>query len=149
MAIQIRRREFIFTLGGAAAAWPLAVRAQQGERMRRIGVLMSLAANDPEARLRVAAFEKGLRDFGWMERRSLEIEYRWADNANVLPSHATDLVRMTRRIQVLVAGALAQSLNRGTPSRLGCVNEEGDGASRCGETPGGLLNAPMWNRKGW
>ena len=63
-----RRREFITLLGGAAAAWPLAARAQQGERMRRIGVLMPLAADDPEAQARIAAFLQGLQQLGWTDR---------------------------------------------------------------------------------
>ena len=58
----MRRREFITLLGGAAVAWPVGARAQQGERMRRIGVLMGLVASDPEAQSRVAAFENGLQD---------------------------------------------------------------------------------------
>ena len=73
----MKRREFITLLGGAAA-WPLAARAQQAERMRRIGVLMSFAASDPESQLRLAAFEKGLQDLGWVEGRNLRTEYRWA-----------------------------------------------------------------------
>ena len=89
----MRRREFIGLLGGAAA-WPLATRAQPGERMRRIGVVMSFAAGDPESQLRIAAFEKGLRDLGWVEGRNLRTEYRWADNANALQAHATELAGM-------------------------------------------------------
>ena len=65
MASYIRRRKFLATLGGAAAAWPLAARAQQRERMRRIGVLMHLAADDPEGQRRVAAFLQGLQEAGW------------------------------------------------------------------------------------
>ena len=69
MAIHIRRREFIFTLGGAAAAWPLAARAQQRERMRRIGMLVGFAESDPESPARLAAFRHGLERLGWNEGR--------------------------------------------------------------------------------
>ena len=90
----MRRREFITLLGGAAAAWPLAARAEQSQRIRRVGVLMSFSPSDPEGQLRVAAFEQGLRELGWVEGSNLRIEYRWADNASLLPSHAADLVRL-------------------------------------------------------
>jgi putative tryptophan/tyrosine transport system substrate-binding protein len=87
----LRRREFISLLG-AAATWPLEARAQS--RMRRIGVLIGLGANDPEAKSRVAALEDGLQQAGWIKGRNLQIEYRWADDANVLRSHAAELVGM-------------------------------------------------------
>jgi putative tryptophan/tyrosine transport system substrate-binding protein len=75
----MNRREFITLLGGAAAAWPLAARAQQGERMRRIGVLMgSLAADDPEAMARIGAFLQELQQLGWTDGRNVRIDYRWA-----------------------------------------------------------------------
>jgi putative ABC transport system substrate-binding protein len=73
----MKRRQFITLLGGAVAAWPLAARAQQGERMRRIGVLMSVAADDPESPVRVAAFEQGLQQLGWTAGRNVRIDYRW------------------------------------------------------------------------
>jgi len=75
----VNRRAFI-TLIGSAATWPLAARAQQGERMRRIGILMSLAAGDPQAQARVAAFRNGLETLGWAEGRNLRIEIRWAES---------------------------------------------------------------------
>jgi hypothetical protein len=65
MAIHIRRREFVLTLGGAAAAWPLTARSQPAERVRRIGVLMSFSADNPEAPSRAAAFTQGLGQLGW------------------------------------------------------------------------------------
>jgi putative tryptophan/tyrosine transport system substrate-binding protein len=72
----VKRREFITLLGGAAAC-PLAARAQQGERMRRIGVLMSLSKDDPEDEQRRAVLRQALQQLGWSEGRNLHIEYRW------------------------------------------------------------------------
>ena len=94
MAIQIRRRELIVTLGSAAAAGPLAVRAQQPGKMRRIGVLMSFAVNDPEGLSRAAALENGLRKLGWIKGHNLRIEYRWAGNPEVLRTNAAELAGM-------------------------------------------------------
>jgi putative tryptophan/tyrosine transport system substrate-binding protein len=73
----MQRREFITLLGGAAAAWPCAARAQQPDRVRRIGVLMNLAAIDPEGQTRIAAFRQGLQTLGWTEGRNAQIDYRW------------------------------------------------------------------------
>src|SRR5262245_51599617 len=90
----IRRREFITLLGGAAA-WPVAARAQQGQQVRRIGVLMGLVASDPEAQSHMAVFERGLRELGWVKGRNLWIEYRWAGGGeNVLRNHAAELLAM-------------------------------------------------------
>jgi putative tryptophan/tyrosine transport system substrate-binding protein len=75
----LKRREFITLLGSAAAAWPLAARAQQHKRMRRIGILMNLAADDPQAQARVAAFLQGLQEAGWAVGRNVEIDIRWGD----------------------------------------------------------------------
>jgi hypothetical protein len=74
----MNRREFITLLGGAAAAWPLAARAQQGERVRRIGVLGGYAVHDPEVAPRVDALRKGLEELGWSEGRTIRLDYRWA-----------------------------------------------------------------------
>src|SRR5262249_6500056 len=103
----IRRREFITLLGGAAAAWPLAAHAQQGERMRRVGVLMNLAADDPEAPARIAAFAQGLADLCWSIGRNLRIDYRWG---------AGDAERIRREAAELVAGAPDVVLASGNPS---------------------------------
>jgi putative ABC transport system substrate-binding protein len=73
----IRRRDFVIVLGGAAVVWPLAARAQQPERMRRIGVLVAYAESDPEAQARVGAFRQGLRELGWTDGHNLRIELRW------------------------------------------------------------------------
>src|SRR5260370_34661564 len=72
----MRRREFI-TLIGAAAAWPLAGRAQQGDQMRRVGVLIGIAANDPDAQTRLAAFVQNLQQLAWTDSRNVRIDYRW------------------------------------------------------------------------
>ena len=74
----MRRRDFVSLLGGAAAAWPLAARAQQLERMRLIGVVVALAEDDPESVSRRAAFEQALQASGWTVGRNIRIEYRWA-----------------------------------------------------------------------
>ena len=77
----IGRRDFITLLGGAAAAWPLAARAQQRERTRRIGVLMTIAADDPEVPTRVTAFAQGLAELGWTIGGNVQIEYRFASGS--------------------------------------------------------------------
>jgi putative tryptophan/tyrosine transport system substrate-binding protein len=96
----VRRREFITLLGGAMA-WPLAARAQQGERVRRIGVLMYLPADDPEGQARIAAFLQALQQLGWSDGRNLQIDTRWA-TASDIRKHASELVALAP--DVLVAG---------------------------------------------
>ena len=90
----IRRREFITLLGGAAAAWPIAARAQQSGGMRRIGVLMGLAEDDPEGRSRLATLGRALQDLGWIEGHNIRMDYRWAAG-DIGRTHilATELVR--------------------------------------------------------
>src|SRR4029453_19081987 len=97
----MRRRELITFLGGAAATWPFAVQAQQGERTRQIGVLMYLAAVDPEGQARLAAFAQALKQLGWNEGRNLRIETRWATADNIR-RHAAELVALAP--DILVAG---------------------------------------------
>ena len=90
----MKRREFITLLGGAAAAWPVAARAQQ-ERMRRIGVLMNLAADDPEALGRITAFVQGLQQLGWTDGRNVRIDARWAaGNADNFRKYAAELIAL-------------------------------------------------------
>jgi putative ABC transport system substrate-binding protein len=81
----VRRREFITLLSGAAAAWPLTVRAQQAERMRRIGVLMGYAEDDPETKPRLVAFRQMLEKRGWSEGHNARIETRFAPGRNYEP----------------------------------------------------------------
>ena len=75
----MRRREFIGLLGGAAT-WPLAARAQQSERMRRIGVLMNRTATNSEGRAQLAAFQQGLQQLGWSDGRNIQIDIRWGED---------------------------------------------------------------------
>jgi len=91
----MQRREFIALLGGAAVAWPRAARAQQADRMRRVGVLESRAADDPEGQARLAVFAQGLQELGWTEGRNVRIDYRWAAaNADRFRTYAAELVAL-------------------------------------------------------
>jgi putative tryptophan/tyrosine transport system substrate-binding protein len=90
----MRRREFISLLGGAATAWPLAARAQQGERMRRIGVLMGLPENDADTNARLAGFRQELERLGWSEGRNIRIDYRFAPAGARAPVLAKELVAL-------------------------------------------------------
>jgi putative ABC transport system substrate-binding protein len=94
----MKRREFMLVFGGAAA-WPLVGRAQQSERVRRIGILMTLSEDDPQANERVAAFRKGLADLGWTEPQNLKVEWRWAggDIARTR-QYAADLVQLAPEV---------------------------------------------------
>jgi len=91
MTVTIGRRELLAALGGAAVSWPLAARAQQGERMRRIGMLLTAAADDPESLARVGAFLQALAQLGWTIGRNVRIESRWgAGNAELIRKHAVE-----------------------------------------------------------
>src|SRR5215813_1981137 len=90
----MQRREFITLLGGAAA-WPLAARAQQGERMRRIGVLMGFAEGDAGWQANVAALRAGLQELGWIDGRNVRIDYRWtAGDRDRLRPYPAELVAL-------------------------------------------------------
>ena len=103
----MHRRKFIRLLGGAAATWPLAARAQQGEQMRRIGVLTSgAAADDPDGQARSAAFVQGLQQLGWTDGRNMRIDYRWgAGDADNMRKYAAELVALA--LDVIVASGTA------------------------------------------
>jgi putative tryptophan/tyrosine transport system substrate-binding protein len=111
----VRRREFIALIGGAAAAWPLAARAQQGERMRRIGVLMTLAADDPEGQARLTAFVQGLQELGWTDGRNVRIDYRWAaGDAERARRYAAELVALAPDVILAHGGSIVPSLLQAT-----------------------------------
>ena len=100
----MNRREFITLIGGGAAAWPLAARGQPGERVRRVGVLMYLAADDAEAQARLAAFAQTLKQLGWSEGRNLRIDTRWATAEDILRRHAAELVALAPDVLVAASG---------------------------------------------
>ena len=94
MPVTIGRRELLAALGGAVAVWPLAARAQQGERVRRIGVLMHLAADDPEGQARHATFVQGLQQSGWSAGRNVRIDTRWGTSEADRRKYAAELVAL-------------------------------------------------------
>jgi putative tryptophan/tyrosine transport system substrate-binding protein len=103
----MRRREFVKVLGGATAMWPLGARAQQGERLRRIGVLMAQGADDPTQLARLAMFQQRLQQLGWTAGRNLEIDTRWWDGKpDNLRKHAEDLVALAPEV-ILAGGGTA------------------------------------------
>jgi putative ABC transport system substrate-binding protein len=103
----MKRREFITLLGGAAVAWPLAASAQPAERMRRIGVLQTLAADDPEAKARVAAFMEALQQLSWTDGRNVRIDLRWAaGDAERIHKYAAELIALAPDV-ILAPGAAA------------------------------------------
>jgi putative tryptophan/tyrosine transport system substrate-binding protein len=105
----MRRRDFITLLGGAIAAWPIAARAQQQERTRRIGVLMSTGADDPEGQARIAAFLGGLQRLGWTDGRNALIDVRWPKGGAEARKYAADLVALAPDV-ILATGVYAGSL---------------------------------------
>jgi ABC-type uncharacterized transport system substrate-binding protein len=111
----IGRRKFIALLGGAAA-WPIAAGAQQGERARRIGVLMALAVDDPEGQTRIKVFEQGLNELGWFVDRNLRIDYRWgAGDTHRYQSYAAELLALAPDV-VVAAGSAAMGAVQATRS---------------------------------
>ena len=112
----MRRRDFIKMLCGVTA-WPAAARAQQRNQMRRIGVLMSQAADDPEAQRRLGVFLQGLQDLGWNLGRNIQIDYRWvAGNIEHYRSYAAVLVALSPDIVVTSQGTLVDALQQATRS---------------------------------
>jgi putative ABC transport system substrate-binding protein len=109
----IRRREFVAGLGGAAA-WPLAARAQQGDRVRRIGVLMPFDENDPEVKLRYSAFTQALAELGWTEGRNTQMDLRWG---------GADINRIRALAQELVGSQPVIILTSDTPATVAVQRE--------------------------
>src|SRR5262245_65690135 len=113
--LDMRRREFISLLGGAAA-WPLAARAQQSERMRRIGLLMG-AADDREGKARVTALNQGLQELGWTDSRNIQIETRFAGaDGDRIRAHAAELVALAPDVIVGQTTPAIRALRQATSS---------------------------------
>jgi putative ABC transport system substrate-binding protein len=100
----MRRRDFIVVLGGAAAAWPLATHAQQAERVRRVGLPMAAAADDPECQARIVAFTLRLQQLGWTDSRNVRVDIRWATDPADLRRHAADLAALAPDVIVAATG---------------------------------------------
>jgi putative ABC transport system substrate-binding protein len=154
----VKRREFITAFTGAVV-WPFAARAQQGERMRHIGVFFPGAANDTEYQARNAAFLQGLRELGWTDGRNVRIDYRWsAGDPNNIPKHAMELAALAPDV-ILAAGgqvmgpllqatrtvpivfvppseerakaAMARSISLASRTLTGCISPRAERARSC------------------
>jgi putative ABC transport system substrate-binding protein len=113
----MRRREFLGVLGGAASAWPLAARAQQGERVRRVGILMPFPPTNSEVQSRVRAFREELRKLGWAASVNVQFDERWTiDNMDLIRSAAANLVELTPDVIVAVGGRVIPILMELTQS---------------------------------
>ena len=113
----MRRREFITFIGSVAATWPPAARAQQGERVRRIGALMSRAADDPQGQAGLAAFKQGLEQFGWSDGRNVRVDTRWGeDDAERDRKYAAELVELGPDVILAIGSLSVTSLERVTQS---------------------------------
>jgi putative tryptophan/tyrosine transport system substrate-binding protein len=135
----MRRREFIAGLGGAAV-WPLAARAQQGGRLR-IGVLLSLAADDPESQVRLAAFLQGLQELGWTVGRNVQIDFRWSTDDASRKRYSAELVALRPDVILaqsgVVAGALQQMTRTVPIVFVGAIDPVGAGLVASLARPGG------------
>ena len=109
----MRRREFITLIGGAAVGWPVVARAQQPERMRRIGVLISLAADDRQGQARLAAFQQALQQLGWTDGRNVRIDTRWAAG-DTSRRYAAELVALAPDVILASGGSIVATLLQAT-----------------------------------
>ena len=113
----MRRREFIKLVGGAAAMWPVFARAQRPDRVRRLGVLNSLAEDDAESVARRAAFEQALKQLGWINGDNLQIEYRWVQNdAELIRRSVTELVALAPDVILTSGSVVIGPMVRATPA---------------------------------
>jgi putative tryptophan/tyrosine transport system substrate-binding protein len=108
----VKRRVFIAALGGAAVAWPMEASAQQPERVRRIGVLMSMPADEPDGQARLTGFLQGLQEFGWTAGRNVRIEYRWAPGEADRRRYAAELVALAPDVILASTSVSVSRCNR-------------------------------------
>ena len=158
MTVTIGRRELLAALGGAAA-WPLAARAQQPEQMRRVGVLMSLAADDAEGKARLAAFLDGLQQLGWIDGRNVRIDTRWgAGDANQTRRYAAELVALAPEVILATGSPPVAALQQATRSAAIVFADVGDPVGQGfvetlarpgGNTTGFMLFEYAWAANGW
>jgi putative ABC transport system substrate-binding protein len=148
----MQRRKFITLLGGAAAAWPIAAHGQQRERMRRVGILMPLTADDPEDQARLAAFLQGLQETGWSVGRNLRVDTRWGGgDADRIRRSATELVALAPDV-ILAIGVNSvvalQQASRTVPIVFAAVTDPvGGGLVESLARPGG--NATGFANSDW
>ena len=140
----MKRREFITLLGGAAAAWPLAARAQQGDRMRRIGILMPYPKGDPELAVRLQAFREELTKLGWTDGVNVQLDERWTgDDMDRVRSEAASLVKSNPDAIVATGGRVIPvliQLTRSIPIVMpGASDPVGVGWATSLARPGGNL----------
>jgi putative ABC transport system substrate-binding protein len=144
----MRRRDFIKGIVGSAVAWPLAARAQQGEHMRRIGVLMNIGADDPNAPASIGAFSQGLAEAGWIIGRNARVDYRWhQSNAEAARTYAAELLALTPDI-ILASGTqgatAVKQLTRTVPIVFAVVADPvGSGIVNNLARPGGNITGFM------
>ena len=148
MRFDLRRRDFITLLGGSAAIlWPLAARAQQAEQMRRIGVLMGLAEDDPDTKARLARFRQGLETRGWSEDRNVRIDYRFAPAGAQAQLLAKELVDLQPDVMLAQGTALIAALRRESAAIpivfVGVADPIGSGFIASLAQPGGNLTGVM------
>ena len=111
----VKRRDFITLLGSTAAAWPFVASAQPAERVRRVGVLIPLAMDDPEAKARIEAFQQGLEQLGWTDGRNVQFDTRWAGgDMESIRKHAVELVALSPDVILAAGGAAMTPLHQAT-----------------------------------
>ena len=155
----MKRREFIAALGGAAALWPLAARAQQAERIGRIGLLLNIAESDEDTQAMIGVLQHRLQELGWSLGRNVQIDVRWSGgDPGRLPSRAAELIALKPDVILGVSTPVVAALrhvtetvpivfvNANDPVRFGFVQS----LARPGEiSPGSLAGAPQSAESGW